>query len=460
MKKQLTLLAALAISLNVTALAQEQADTAAAAASQAAMPASWTLKACIDYAKEHNVSVRKNRVSVERAGYDLDDAKKAWLPDVNFSSTQQLSYRPFEESSVTVDGTKMYSNSHKLTYSGSYGVSANMPLYDGGVIKNNVKMQQIASQIARLGVEASELSVEEQITQYYVQILYAREQVKQDEEQIALSETQLGRARALFESGLLNKADVSQLESQLANDKYQKVADETTLADYKLQLKQLLELTDYEAFDIPETSLSGDVMDQLPTKADVFANALLNRPEVRANQLAIDQADVNVAIAKAGMSPTVSLSGSIGTNNNSNGGNFFTQLKDNWSNAIGVTVSVPLWDHGKTKNAIAKARLDKETSYLDLLETQKNLWRTIETYWLNAHNAQARYVAAQEKVSYARTSYELTSEQFRLGLKNIIELMTDKTNLSSSIQQMLQAKYTQVMNAALLKYYNGEQIQL
>ena len=131
----------------------------------------------------------------------------------------------------------------------------------------------------------------------------------------------------------------------------------------------------------------------------------------------------------------------------------FTQLKDQWTNSQGVSLRLPIWDHGKTKNAVATARLEKETAYLDLLDTQKALWKTIEDYWLQASTAQQRYVAAQTKVQAAQTGYDLTSEQFRLGMKNILEVLTDKTTLSTSTQQMLQAKYMAMLNRSLLDLY-------
>ena len=136
----------------------------------------------------------------------------------------------------------------------------------------------------------------------------------------------------------------------------------------------------------------------------------------------------------------------------------FTQLKTQWNNGVGVTLSIPIWDHGRTKNAVARARLERENTYLNMVETQKNLWKTIENYWLQARSNQQRYIAAQENVGNCRESYNLTSEQFRLGLKNIVELTQDKTNLSAAIQLMLRAKYEALLNMALLKYYSGEGI--
>lgn len=420
----------------------------------------WTLQRCIEHAKQENVALQQKRVAVQQAQISVADARANRLPTVSFSTSQQFTNRPFEASSSMVSGSEVITTSNKNSYSGSYGVNASMPLYNGGITGNNIKLQQLNSQIAELNVDAGELTLEEDITKAYVQILYAQEAVKQDGEQIALSEKQLERARALFKAGLLNKADVAQLESQTANDRYQLVADESQLDGYKLTLKQLLEIDGDQAITIADPSLTDNVMAPLPTKADIYALAVASRPEVKAQQLAMERSDIDVKIAKAALLPTVNLSAGINTNNNSGSGNMFTQLKNRWSNGIGVNVTVPIWDHHKTRNAVAKARLDKENARLTLLQTEKNLWKTIENYWQTAYSNQHRYEAARQKVDAARTSYELTSEQFRLGLKNIIELMTDKTTYSAAVQQMLQAKYMAVLNTALLKYYGGEKINL
>ena len=419
----------------------------------------WTLQDCINWAKQQNITVQRNKVNVRTAALSLEDAKNNRLPTVSFSSNQQVGYRPFQESHSSVIGSEVISSSNRTSYSGSYGVNASMSLYDGGQIKNNIRLAEINSQIAELNVLASELTLEEQITQLYVQILYSQDAVTHDDELIALGQVQLDRAKALKKAGLLNKADVSQLESQLAQDKYQKVADETTLDNYRLQLKQLMELDGDENLVLADPNLENDVLAELPSKQEVYDHAVATRPEIKAQQLAMDRTYIDEKIAEAGNKPNIKASAGINTSNMSGNGNMFNQLKNQWNNGIGVTVSIPIWDHGKTKNAVARARLERETTYLDMLDTQKNLWKTIESYWLQARSNQQRYIAAKENVDYCRESYNLTSEQFRLGMKNIVELTQDKTNLSSATQQMLQAKYMALLNIAMLRYYNGENIQ-
>lgn len=440
-------------------LALVAAGTSAQTATEAAeTPYTWTLQECIDWAKKQNITVQRNKVNVRSSQVTLQDAKANRLPTVNFSTSQYVSNRPFQESYSGVIGTEVVSFSNKNSYSGNYSVDASMNLYNGGQTKNNIRLAEINSQIAELQVLASELNIEEQITQLYVQILYSQDAVEHDDELIALAQSQLEQARARKQAGLLNKADVSQFESQLAQNKYQKVADETTLDSYRLQLKQLMELDGDENLQLADPQLTGNVLADLPDKQTVFQNAVASRPELKAHQLAMDRTYIDEEIAKAGKKPVINASAGISTTNSTGNGNMFTQLKNQWSNGIGVSMIIPIWDHGKTKNAVARARLERESAYLDMVETQKNLWKTIENYWLQARNNQQRYVAAKEKADYCRESYDLTSEQFRLGLKNIVELTQDETNLSTAIQQMLQAKYEALLNIALLKYYNGEGI--
>lgn len=440
------------------ALSMTAQDTTAVAA--VAKPDTWTLQDCINWAKQQSITVQRNKVGVRTSQLTLEDARNNRLPVVSFSSNQQLGYRPFQQTHSSVLGSEVISTSNKTSYSGSYGVNASMSIYDGGQIKNNIRLAELSTQIAELNVLASELSIEEQITQLYVQILYNQDAVSRDDELIALGQAQLDRARALKKAGLLNKADVSQLESQLAQDKYQKVSDETTLEGYRLQLKQLMELDGDEDLTIADPQLENDVLAELPSKQDVYSHALESRPELKVQQLAMDRTYIDEQLAQASGKPSVTASAGINTSNTTGNGNMFTQLKNQWNNGIGVTLSIPIWDHGKTKNAVARARLERESAYLDMVDTQKNLWKTIENYWLQARNNQQRYIAAKENMDYCRESYDLTSEQFRLGMKNIVELTQDKTNLSSATQQMLQAKYMALLNIAMLRYYNGESITL
>ena len=318
------------------------------------------------------------------------------------------------------------------------------------------------NRIAELNVAETENSIEESITQTYVQILYAAEAVKVNEATLDVSRAECERARALLAAGSIAKSDLAQLEAQVSTDKYQLVTAQATLQDYKLQLKQLLELDGEEEMNLYIPTLGDEnVLSPLPSKTDVYRSALTLRPEIEAGRLNVKASELDINIARSGYIPTVSLSAGIGsTNTNGNDFTFGEQIKQNWNNSLGVTVSIPIFNNRQTKSAVQKAKIQKQSSELDLLDNQKALYKTIEGLWLDANSAQQRYVAAIEKLRSTQISYDLIQEQFNLGMKNTVELLTEKSNLLSAQQEMLQAKYMAILNTQLLMFYQGEKIAL
>ena len=425
-----------------TAIGTQQQD------STQTLPAQWNLQACIDYALQQNITIRKNRLNAESAEVDVKTARAALFPSLTASVSQRIVNRPNSQTNTIIDGDNITSSQSKTSYNGSYGIDANWTLYNGSKRLNTLKQQRMNNRIAELGVAESENTIEESITQIYVQILYAAEAVKVNEATLDVSRAECERARALLAAGSIARSDLAQLEAQVSTDKYQLVTAQATLQDYKLQLKQLLELDGEKEMTLYIPTLGDEnVLSPLPSKTDVYRSALTLRPDID--------------IARSGYIPTISLSAGIGsTNTNGNDFTFGEQIKQNWNNSLGVTVSVPIFNNRQTKSAVQKAKIQKQNSELDLLDNQKNLYKTIEGLWLDANSAQQRYVAAIEKLRSTQTSYDLIQEQFNLGMKNTVELLTEKNNLLNAQQETLQAKYMAILNTQLLKFYQGEQITL
>lgn len=427
-----------------------------------ALPDRWDLQTCIDYALQHNITLKRNRISAESAEVDVKTAKAALFPSLSASVSQRIVNRPNSETNTIIDGDNITSSTSKTSYNGSYGIDANWTLYNGKKRLNTIKQQQLNNRIAELGVAQSENSIEESIAQIYVQILYAAEAVKVNENTLAVSQAQRDRGQQLLDAGSIARSDLAQLESQVSTDKYQLVTAQATLQDYKLQLKQLLELDGEDEMNLFLPALGDEnVLVPLPTKTDVYRAALTFRPEIESGKLNVKTSELDISIAKAGYIPTLSLSAGIGTTNaNGNDFSFSEQVKNNWNNSLGLTVSIPIFNNRQTKSAVQKARLQKQTSELDLLDEQKTLYKTIESLWLDANSAQQQYAAAAEKLRSTQTSYELIQEQFNLGMKNTVELLTEKNNLLNAQQETLQAKYMAILNAQLLRFYQGEGIRL
>ncbi|MDE7086299.1 MAG: TolC family protein, partial [Prevotella sp.] len=291
---------------------------------------------------------------------------------------------------------------------------------------------------------------------------YMNEAISVSRQSLETSRKNEERGQEFVNVGKMSKADLAQLSAQRATDEYNLVEAESNLANYKLQLKQLLEITDDCDFDIAmPTATNQQALGDTPSLISVYEQALLQRPEIKNTEVALQQSDVQMKLARAGYLPTISMTGGVGTSTSSNNSNQWgEQMKTNFDASAGIGVSVPLYDQRKAKTAVNKAKLQREQAQLDQQEQQKKLYSTIEGYWLDAQTNQQKFRAASATVESEQQSYALLSEQFSLGLKNIVELMTGKTALLQAQQNMLQSKYMTILSQQLLRFYQGETMNI
>lgn len=422
----------------------------------------WTLQDCLDYALANNIQLRQSRLTEAQDAEDVRMRRAALLPSLSFSTNHNASWRPWSQSYVNLSGGTMTSTSSEVNYNGSYGLNANWTVWNGGRNQKNLEKSKLTAEMAEYATEESANSIQEQITQLYVQILYQAEAVRVAEQVLEASKMQRDRAAEMVNVGSLARVDLKQLEAQVSQDEYTVINNRTQCDNYKLRLKQLLELVGTDDFDVAIPSVSdANVLSPVPSKEEVYANAYGVRPEIKSSRLSIEQSELDVNIARRGYLPSVSMTAGVGTNNSSGVHTDLTeQWRRNFSNSIGLTVSVPIFDNRQNRTNVQKAKLSKEAADLSLQNTEQELYQQIESYWLNARNAQQQYVAAKANVESMQETYDLVSEQFRLGLKNIVELTTGKNNLLQAEQQLLQSKYTALYNLAMLRFYQGEPIRL
>ena len=416
----------------------------------------WTMQECIDYAMANNITLQKSKLQKQSATEDLKGSKAALLPTLNASTNQSVGYQPWKDSGVsTVTNGMVNTKVDKTYYNGSYAVNAQWTVWNGNRNTNTIKLNKITEDEAELQSKETANSIQERIAQLYTQILYLDENVKVNEQMLETAKKNEERGQEMVNVGKMSKADLAQLSAQRATDEYNIVETRSQLLNYKLRLKQLLEITDETEFDVAIPEITDTmVLKEVPTLQGVYEQALLNRPEIERSKLAIKSSDVNLSVAKAGWLPTVSMTGSFGTSTNSLSSNGWgKQMKTNFDAMAGVSVSVPIFDGRSTKTSVNKAKIQQLSAQLDLLDQQKTLYSTIQEYWLNAQTNQQKYKAACATVESEHQSYDLLQEQFRLGLKNIVELMTGKDNLLSAQQNQLQSKYQTIYNQQMLKFY-------
>jgi outer membrane efflux protein len=422
----------------------------------------WSLKDCIDYALANNIQLQKAKVQQLSALEDIKQSQSALLPSLSLSTSQNVSYNPWpEQGSAMIAGNKVQADVKKVYYNGSYSLSGNWTVWNGGQNTNTVKLNKLAAEQARLDSAVTANNVLEQIAQLYVQILYSDEAISVTKESLKTSQANEERGKTMVSVGKMSKADLAQLTAQRAEDEYSIVEAESNLRNYKRQLKQLLQIADNDEFDVAIPSTTDEMaLKEVPAMNDVYTAALAQRPEIQNAKLGIESSDLSVKIAKAGKMPTVSLNAGLSTSTTSMSQNGWgNQMKNNFTVGGGVSVSIPLFDNRKTKTSVNKAMLQKESYLLDLQDKQTTLYSTVENYWLQAVNNQNKFKAARVSTESAQASYELLSEQFNQGLKNIVELMTGKTNLLQAQQNELQSKYLAILNLNMLDFYRTGEIK-
>lgn len=422
----------------------------------------WSLRDCIDYALANNIKLQKAKIQEYSALEDVKQSQSALLPSLNLSTSQNVNYTPWpQQGRATVSDGYVQSSVDKVYYNGSYSLMGNWTVWNGNKNRNNVKLNKLAVEQARLDSATTANSVLEQIAQLHVQILYSNEAITVTKESLKTSQTNEQRGKTMVEVGKMSRADLAQLTAQRAQDEYAIVEAESNLRNYKRQLKELLQITSDEEFDVAVPSTTDDMaLEAVPALNDVYAASLEQRPEIKNAKLGIESSDLGIKVAKAGRMPTVSLNAGVTSSTSSMSDNTWgTQMKNNFSLGGGVTVSIPLFDNRQTKTAVNKAKLQKQSYLLDLQDKQTTLYSTIENYWLQAVTNQNKFKAARISTESAQASYELLSEQFKQGLKNTVELMTGKTNLLQAQQNELQSKYLAILNLNMLEFYQTGNIK-
>ena len=405
----------------------------------------WTLQECLDYAYQNNIQVRQSRNNQLSGIEDTKQAKAALFPSLVASTTQ--SYTNYPSSEVTDNNS----------YTGTYGITAGMTIFEGGKLRTEVKRQKVQNQMDALSVEESVNDIRIAIVQAYMQCLYAADAVRINRSTAEASKAQRDRAEEMLRTGSISRVDFAQLQSQYSSDEYQIVVAGSTLDNYKLQLTQLLELDIMEEMNPAVPGVKEEnVLKALPPKNEVYETALKVMPQIRRGELGIEAAKLEEKSARAGFFPSISLSASVGTGHMSN--NDFesgSQIWNRFNENVGLTLNIPIFSNRKNRTAVNKAKIALNDSYLEWTSLQKELLRNVESAYLDAVSAQAQYLSAREKEKYARESYELTSEQFRVGVKNTVELITAQNEYSAAQQQVLQAKYLTLLSIELLNIYQG-----
>ncbi len=407
-----------------------------------------TYQECVDYARTHNITLQQSQLTEQLTASSLEAAKAQWQPTLDFGTAHTYSNAP-------------WGNGNRNTFGGNFNLSAGWTVYNGGVRRNTIKLNEKQQQIDALATAQTLRTIETDLLSVYLNILYASESIDIYKETVELSQAQVDRARGLMEAGKLSRVDFAQLNAQLEQDNYNLVNARSQYATRRMELKKLLQLgitdsitpapLDWDALDILTPLPPIDESYRLATQTDLMLQSLA---------LQKDAADINISIAKAGHAPRIDLNAGVGTAYTVPGDGFGQQLRQAMSEHIGVSLAIPIFDQKKTKTAVTKANIEKLSVDLDTDQRLLDLSQAVESWYVDVNEALSRYQAATEQEKSAALSNDLINERFTLGLVNPVELLTAHNTLLEARHSVLQAKYMALLGRKMIEYYRTAEITL
>lgn len=416
----------------------------------------WTLAECIDYAVVHNIGIKQSENRQKQQDLQLNTDRWSRLPSVEASAGQNFSFgRGLTESNT-------YTNTN--TSSTSFSLGASVPLFTGLRIPNAIKLDRLNLEAATADLEKARNDVRVQVAQAYVQALYDMEIMGVAMRQVGIDSMQVVRLKAMKDNGKASLAELSQQEATLEQSRLTATQADGNRRLALLELSQLLELRTAEGFSIavPDTAVSRVLADGVPAPEAVYADALGVMPEVKAEQLRLQGSEYSIKIAQSAYYPQLSLSAGLGTNYYKTSGyksaGFGKQMQNNFSQYIGLNLSVPLFNRFQTRNSVRSARIDRLTQQLQLDNVKKNLYKEIQTACLNAVNARAKLKSCDRALQSSVAAFSLTQAKYENGKATITEFNEAKNNLMKAQSDLVQARYECLYQSALVAFYRGNEL--
>ena len=415
----------------------------------------WTLRQCADYAVEHNINIKQRENNREQRELQLSTAKNSRLPDLNASASESFSFGR----GLTLDNT--YTN--RSTSSTSFSLGTTVPLFTGFKIPNQIKLNQLNLEAATKDLEKAKNDIRTQVAQAYVQILYDMEIADVAKRQIEIDSQQVARLEAFVNNGKASMAQLSQQQSTLAQAHLTATQAENNLQLAILALTQLLEFPSPEGFSVVRPQVEHiAILSQLPSPEAIYQEALGLKPEVQAEQLRLTAAERNIDIAKSANYPTLNFSAGLQTNyyktNGMKADGFASQLKNNFSQYIGLNLSIPIFNRFQTRNSVRSAKIDRENQLLQLESVKKSLYKEIQQVYYNAVAADSKYHSSETATQSSKDAFTLTQAKYENGKATITEFNEAKNNYLKAESNLVQARYEYLYQNALLDFYRGRDL--
>lgn len=414
----------------------------------------WSLKDCMNHAIENNITVKQSELNVEIGEVELNSDQWSRMPDLSASASENFSFGR----GLTADNT--YDNAN--TTSTSFSLGGSVPVFNGFRINRAIALDKLnlASLTAKLDKAKDDIRIA--VAQAYIQILYDKEILEVAKSQIVIDSLQVERLVTMAGNGSASRAEVAAQRATLAGSCVSLTQAESNLQLAVLELTQLLELPSPEGFDIVSPSTDALERRLLMSPEGIYADAVQVKPSVKAGEADVDYAKAGVSLAKSGWWPSISLSGGIGTNFYTSSrvasASFADQMRNNFSQYLGLSLNIPIFDRLQTRNSVRTARLRLQNSEYQLESTKKSLYKEIQQAYYNALAADGKYESCTIAAESATESFELVLARYEAGKANITEYNEAKNKMLSAESDLVKARYEYLFQSRLLDFYRGEEL--
>jgi len=420
----------------------------------------WTLQECIDFAISNNIQIKQQELSIESSEIELNTSKNSRLPSLSAGASQNLNFGRSQSMA-----TGMYEQN--TSASTGLSLSSSVSIFNGMRISNQIKGDELDLMAATEGLKKAKENLSLNVASYFLDILFKKELLKVAEEQYSLTEKQVERTQAMAKEGAIPASQVYDIKAQLARDDLNITNAKNDLSLSLLNLSQLLNLTDNNGFDITEprfTMETGNPILHDPSR--IYSIALDTKPHIKEAEYKLESSHIDIKLAKSNYWPSISFGASYNNGFNHifdssiSNINISDQIKNNQRQALGLNLSIPIFNRFQTRNQVRMAQLAADNMTLELDNIKLILYKEIQQAYQSALAAQARYFSTLKAYEAAQESYRYAEERYELQMLSSYDFNEARTKLVTTLSEQLQAKYDFLFRNKILDFYMGEDITL
>jgi outer membrane protein len=347
---------------------------------------------------------------------------------------------------------------NRNTRNTNFSLGTNIPLFTGMQIPNSIALSKLNLKASTEDLAKAKEDISIQVASYFLQVLFNEELLKVARNQVELSQELLNKKVTFFKNGKASEAEVLEAKSRLAQDQLSMVQTENNYQLAILDLSQLLELPSPENFQISAPDIK-DFSADLILPDEVYSQALMNKPAIKAAQYRLQGANKNIKIAQSAYYPQLSFGAGIGTNyyhlSGIENAPFSRQWNQNMNKYLQFSLSIPIFNRFQVRNRVKSARIQRTAMSWQLEESKKALYKEIQQAYYNALAAESKYKSSLLASESAEAAFRLTSEKYTHGKASATEYNEMRTVWMKALSDGIQAKYEFVYRSKILDFYKG-----